>query len=304
MKKLIILGGTGTVGLNFCKYALKNNMFDSITIFSRNEKNQTSAKRELDSNLVNFIIGDVRDKDALRSAMRGCTHVLNTAAIKHIDIAEDNYDETIKTNIIGAQNVADIIKELSTNSIIKNIYVSTDKAATPNSIYGASKLVAEKIFININNKNINSSCIRLGNILGSSGSIFEYWSNNKGKQIYLSDRDLERYIIKVDTVCSFIDFVFNNMTGGEIFIPAMNKYRVRDIAELFSDNIIENQLRPGEKISEILYSTEEANRTIVFDHHYLIKPNNSINRHIKYGLNVKFDNNYATIDDIIELFDC
>lgn len=302
MRKLIIIGGTGTVGLNFCKYALKNNMFHSITIFSRNEKNQVIAKRELDSPLVNFVIGDVRDKDALRNAMRGCSHIVNTAAIKHIELAEENYDEAIKTNIIGAQNVADIIKELSENSVINNIYISTDKAATPNSLYGASKLVAEKIFININGKNVRSSCIRLGNILGSSGSILEYWSNNIGKQIYLSDRDLERYFIKIDTVCSFIDFTFNEMSGGEIFIPLMNKYKIRDIARIFSENIIENELRPGEKISEVLYSSEEANRTIVFDHHYLIKPNNSINKHIKYGKNIKFDNSYATMDDIRDLF--
>jgi FlaA1/EpsC-like NDP-sugar epimerase len=302
MKKLLIIGGTGTVGLNFCKYALKNNMFDSITIFSRNEKNQVFAKRELESNLVNFIIGDIRDRDALRNAMHGCTHVLNTAAIKHIDIAEENYSETIKTNVNGAQNIADIIKELSVNSIIKNIYISTDKAATPNSIYGASKLVAEKIFTNINNKNIESSCIRLGNILGSSGSVFEHWNNNRGKQIHLSDKDLERYIIKIDTVCSFIDFVFQNMIGGEIFIPAMNKYKVRDIAQLFSENIIESELRPGEKVLEILYSAEEANRAIVFDHHYLIKPNNSIINHSEYGKNIKFNNSYATMVDIENFF--
>jgi FlaA1/EpsC-like NDP-sugar epimerase len=302
MKKLIIIGGTGTVGLNFCKYALKNNMFHSITIFSRNEKNQVIAKRDLDSPLVSFVIGDVRDKDALRNAMRGCTHVLNTAAIKHIEIAEENYDEAIKTNIIGAQNVADIIKEMSINHIIKNIYISTDKAANPNSMYGATKLVAEKIFTNISSNNIRSSCIRLGNILGSSGSILEHWSNYKGKQLYLSDRDLERYFIKIDTVCSFIDFAFNEMSGGEIFIPLMNKYKIRDIARLFSDNIIENELRPGEKISEVLYSLEEANRTIVFDHHYLIKPNNGINKHVKYGKNIRFDNSYATIDDIRDLF--
>ena len=302
MKRLFIVGGTGTIGLNFCKYALKHNMFDSITIFSRNEKNQVFAKRELESSLVNFVIGDVRDRDALRNAMQGCTHVLNTAAIKHIDVAEENYNETVKTNIYGAQNVADIIKELSVNSIIKNIYISTDKAATPNSIYGASKLVAEKIFISINNKNIESSCIRLGNVLGSSGSIFEHWNNNRGKQIHLSDKDLERYIIKVDTACSFIDFVFEDMIGGEIFIPAMNKYKVRDIAQLFSEKVIESELRPGEKITEILYSAEEANRSIVFDHHYLIKPNNSIIKHLEYGQCIKFNNSYATMDDIRDFF--
>jgi FlaA1/EpsC-like NDP-sugar epimerase len=302
MKKLFIIGGTGTVGLNFCKHALKNNMFDSITIFSRNEKNQVLAKRELDSNLVNFIIGDIRDKDALRVAMQGSTHILNTAAIKHIDLAEINYSETVKTNIFGAQNVADIVKEMSIGSIINHIYISTDKAATPNSLYGSTKLVAEKIFTNINNKNIKSSCIRLGNILGSSGSIFEHWNNNRGKQIYLSDKDLERYIIKVETACSFIDFVFKNMIGGEIFIPAMNKYKIRDIAGLFSENIIENELRPGEKILEVLYSSEEANRTIVFDHHYIVKPNNGMNKHVNYGKNIKFNNSYATMDDIVDLF--
>jgi UDP-N-acetylglucosamine 4,6-dehydratase len=302
MKKLFIIGGTGTVGLNFCKHALKNNMFDSITIFSRNEKNQVLAKRELDSDLVNFIIGDIRDKDALRVAMQGSTHILNTAAIKHIDLAEINYSETVKTNVFGAQNVADIIKEMSINSIINHIYISTDKAATPNSLYGSTKLVAEKISININNQNIKSSCIRLGNVLGSSGSIFEHWNNNRGKQIYLSDRDLERYIVKVDTACSFIDFVFKDMIGGEIFIPAMNKYKIRDIAELFSENIIESELRPGEKVLEILYSAEEANRAVVFDHHYLIKPNNSIVKHSEYGNNIKFNNSYATMYDIRDFF--
>lgn len=301
MKKLFIVGGTGTVGINFCKYALKNNMFHSIVLFSRNEKNQVFARRELDTNLVDFVIGDIRDKDALRKAMAGSTHILNTAAIKHIDIAENNYDETIKTNIYGAQNVADIIEEMSKTSIIKNIYISTDKAAMPNSIYGSTKLVAEKIFTSISSKNINSSCIRFGNILGSSGSIFEHWNNNRGKQIYLSDRDLERYIIKVDTVCAFIDFVFSNMVGGEIFIPSMNKFKIKDIAELFSDKIIEDDLRPGEKISEILYSLEEANRTIVFDHHYMIKPNNAIS-HKAYSKNAQFNNDYATISNIADYF--
>ncbi len=301
MKKLFIVGGTGTVGLNFCKYALKNNLFNSIVIFSRNEKNQVLAKRELDTKLVDFVIGDIRDKDALRSAMAGSTHILNTAAIKHIDLAEQNYDETIKTNIHGSQNIAEIIKEMSKTSIIKNIYISTDKAAMPNSVYGSTKLVAEKIFTNINNKNTISSCIRFGNILGSSGSIFDYWNNNRGKQIYLSDRDLERYIIKIETMCEFIDFVFSNMSGGEVFIPAMNKFRIRDIAELFSENIIEDELRPGEKISEILYSLEEANRTIVFDHHYLIKPNNTI-IHRPYTTKAQFKNDYATISNIIDYF--
>ncbi len=301
MKKLFIVGGTGTVGINFCKYALKNNLFDSITLFSRNEKSQVLAKRDLNTNLVDFVIGDVRDKDALRVAMAGSTHILNTAAIKHIDLAEQNYNETIKTNIFGAQNVADIIKEMSKTSIIKNIYISTDKAAMPNSVYGSTKLLAEKIFTNINEKNINSSCIRFGNILGSSGSIFEHWNNNRGKQIYLSDRDLERYIIKINTACSFIDFVFSNMSGGEIFIPLMNRFKIRDIAEVFSDNIIEDELRPGEKISEILYSPEEANRTIVFDNHYLVKPNNTVRNRV-YTTNAQFKNDYATIDDIASYF--
>lgn len=302
MKKLFIIGGTGTVGINFCKYALKNNLFDSIVIFSRNEKNQVLAKRNLNTNLVNFIIGDVRDKEALRVAMAGSTHILNTAAIKHIDVAEQNYNETVKTNISGAQNVADIIKEMSKTSIIKNIYISTDKAAMPNSLYGSTKLVAEKIFTNIDGNNINSSCIRFGNILGSSGSIFEYWNNNRGKQIYLSDRDLERYIIKINTVCEFIDFVFNNMSGGEVFIPSMNKFKVRDIAGIFSDSIVEDELRPGEKISEILYSPEEASRTIVFDHHFLVKPNNTI-RYKSYTKDLQFKNDYATISDIADYFE-
>jgi UDP-N-acetylglucosamine 4,6-dehydratase len=302
MKKLFIVGGTGTLGINFCKYALKNNLFDSIVLFSRNEKNQVLAKRDLNTNLVHFVIGDIRDRDALRSAMAGSTHILNTAAIKHIDLAEQNYNETIKTNIYGAQNVADIIKEMSKTSIIKNIYISTDKAAMPNSLYGSTKLVAEKIFTNIDGNNINSSCIRFGNILGSSGSIFEYWNNNKGKQIYLSDRDLERYIIKINTACQFIDFVFTNMSGGEVFIPSMNKFKIKDIAEIFSDNIIEDGLRPGEKISEILYSPEEANRTIVFDHHFLIKPNNTI-KYRSYTKDIQFKNDYATIGDIADYFE-
>lgn len=302
MKKLFIVGGTGTLGINFCKYALKNNLFDSIVLFSRNEKNQVMAKRDLNTNLVHFIIGDVRDKDALRSAMAGSTHVLNTAAIKHIDLAEQNYNETVKTNIYGAQNVADIIKEMSKTSIIKNIYISTDKAAMPNSLYGSTKLVAEKIFTNIDGNNINSSCIRFGNILGSSGSIFEYWNNNKSKQIFLSDRDLERYIIKINTACEFIDFVFTNMIGGEVFIPSMNKFKIKDIAEIFSDNIIEDELRPGEKISEILYSPEEANRTIAFDHHFLIKPNNTIKYRL-YTKDMQFKNDYATIGDIADYFE-
>lgn len=308
MSKLLITGGTGTVGLSFCKYAIKNNLFSSIILLSRNESIQAKIKRELNSSVVTFVIGDIRDKDAVKNAMQGCTHVLHTAALKHIDLIEDNYEEALKTNILGSQNIISVAKELSLQgNTIKTLYISTDKACNPNSMYGSTKLTAEKMFsCSSTSRSINSS-IRFGNILGSNGSIFEYWNKNRGKQISITDKRIERYMISIDTVVSFIDFCFNNMLGGEVFIPKMNNLKVVDIASLFSQNIIEDGLRSGEKMVERLYSEEESFRTIERDEYYLIKPN--INRFRLFSYNETdrasdiFINNYVTLDTVAEFFD-
>jgi UDP-N-acetylglucosamine 4,6-dehydratase len=305
VRKLLITGGTGTVGLSFCKYALQNNLFDSIVILSRNEKSQVLAKRELNSNIVNFIIGDIRDRDAVKKAMVGCSHVLHTAALKHIDLIEDNYEEALKTNILGSQNIIDVASELSSSGhTIKTIYISTDKACNPNSMYGSTKLTAEKMFSCASTDRHPNASIRFGNILGSNGSIFEYWNNNKGKQIVITDNRIERYIIDTETVVSFIKFCFDNMVGGEVFIPKMNNLKILEIAKLFSDNIIEEGLRSGEKMIERLYSEEESYRTIERDTHYLIKPNIKRFKYFSYNEipSSGFINNYIGLDDIARFF--
>jgi UDP-N-acetylglucosamine 4,6-dehydratase len=305
MRKLLITGGTGTVGMAFCKYVIENSLFDSITILSRNEKSQVLAKRSLNSNMVNFIIGDIRDKDAVKKAMIGCTHVLHTAALKHIDLIEDNYEEALKTNILGSQNIIDISNELSYNgNTIKTIYISTDKACNPNSMYGSTKLTAEKMFSCSSTDRHPNASIRFGNILGSNGSIFECWNNNRNKQIVITDNRIERYIIGIEIVVSFIRFCFDNMVGGEVFIPKMNNLKVLDIAKLFSNNIIENGLRSGEKMIERLYSEEESYRTLERDQYYLIKPNIERFKYFSYnetGSN-DFTNKYIQIKDIAKFF--
>ncbi len=305
MRKLLITGGTGTVGLSFCKYAIQNNLFDSIIILSRNEKSQVFAKRELNSNIVKFVVGDIRDRDAVKKAMQGCTHVLHAAALKHIDLIEDNYLEGLKTNVLGSQNIIDVSAELSDNgSTIKTIYISTDKACNPNSMYGSTKLTAEKMFSCSSTDRHPNSSIRFGNILGSNGSIFEYWNNNRGRQVVITDNRIERYIIDIDTVTSFIHFCFDTMIGGEVFIPKMNNLKILDIAKLFSDNIIEDGLRSGEKMIERLYSEEESYRTLERDHYYLIKPNIQRFKYFSYNETVSngFINNYTTLDNIAKFF--
>lgn len=304
MSKLLITGGTGTVGVAFCKYALKNNLFDSIVMLSRNERAQVFIKKSINSNIVDFIIGDIRDRDAVKNAMQGCTHVLHTAALKHIDIIEDNYEEALKTNILGSQNIISVSKELSSDRSIKIVYISTDKACNPNSMYGSTKLTAEKMFSCASTDRHTNASIRFGNILGSNGSIFEYWNSNKDKQILITDNRIERYIVDIDTVTSFIKFVFDNMVGGEVFIPKMNNIKILDIAKLFSNNIIEDGLRSGEKMTERLYSDEESNRTIERDNYYLIKPNIKRFRYFSYNETSSdgFINNYIDLNGIARFF--
>lgn len=304
MAKLLITGGTGTVGLAFCKYAIDNNLFDSIVMLSRNEKNQVVAKRHLNSNIVSFILGDIKDRDTVKNAMQGCTHVLHTAALKHIDIIEDNYEEALKTNILGSQNIISVTKELSINGSIKTLYISTDKACSPNSFYGTTKLTAEKMFTCSSGSRNKNASIRFGNILGSNGSIFDYWNDNKGKQIIITDARAERYIINIETVTSFINFCFDNMVGGEVLIPKMNTLKIIDIARLFSENIIESGLRSGEKMIEGLYSQEESYRTLERDGYYLIMPNISRFKHFSYNETNKgwLNNNLVSLESIANFF--
>lgn len=256
MASYLVLGGTGSLGKVLVETLLTKEV-DSIRVYSRNEYFQVEMQRELNNPKLRFLIGDIRDKDRLRRAMDGVDYVVNCAALKHVPVCEYNPIEAIKTNIDGAVNIIDCAID---TKVKKVVHISSDKAVEPINLYGATKLVAEKLFIhsNIYGKDKTFfSCIRFGNFFGSRGSVIPLWMRQKetGK-ITLTDKDMTRFWIHIDKACKFILMCINEMKGGEIFIPKMDEIIMEEMAKLIApDCDIEiTGKRFGEKLSEKLFS--------------------------------------------------
>lgn len=285
-KKILVTGGTGTFGKTFIKKILLNYNPKKIAIFSRDEHKQYEMKNSIDFKRylkkLRFFIGDVRDKERINLALAdGYDYIVHAAALKHIDIAEYNPFETVKTNILGTYNIV----EGSMNYKVKKIIVlSTDKAVMPKNLYGATKLVMEKIVNAANNyndtKKIAFSCVRYGNVMGSRGSVIPKFLNQKKKgKFYLTDIRSTRFNITIDEAVKFVIQSFKFMQGGEVFVPKMKSYKLIDLAKSISDKckIVEVGLRPGEKLHECLISEEELSNTHEFDSFFVIGPNSEYN---------------------------
>jgi len=289
-KSILITGGTGSFGTAFIKHLLnKYKEINKIVIFSRDELKQFDQNQALKkfNKKLRFFIGDVRDKSRLVEAFRNIDYVIHAAALKQVESSEYNPIETIKTNVIGAQN---IIEAAISNKVKKVIALSTDKAVAPINLYGASKLCSDKLFISANsitgNLKIKFSVVRYGNVMGSRGSVIPVFLKQKQKgKILITQKDMTRFNIMMDQSISMVDYAIKESVGGEIIIPKIPSYRIIDLAKAIAPNLKVNfiGIRPGEKVHEDLITTHESLNTYDIGKYYVILNSNKnlINYYLK-----------------------
>jgi UDP-N-acetylglucosamine 4,6-dehydratase (inverting) len=275
-KMILITGGTGSFGQKLTEVLLTKHNPKSVCIYDNRELVSVEMARKFSGEKLRFIFGDVRDEERLRTAMEGVDIVVHTAAIKHVTVCEYNPVEAVKTNIGGAINV---IKAALNAGVDKVIAISTDKAAYPVNLYGATKMVAEKIFVQANfhrgAKNTKFSCIRYGNALASSGSVVPLFLEQKKKgEITLTDERMTRFWITLDQAINFIINCIEVMNGGEIFVPKISSTKITNLAEVIAPGVKRKivGIRPGERIDEILLTEEEARHAKEFKDYFIIFP--------------------------------
>ena len=276
-KNILITGGTGSFGAAFASYILKNYNCKKVIIFSRDELKQHDMKIKFnDFKNLRFLIGDIRDLERLKFAFKDVDYVVHAAALKHVPIAEYNPLEFIKTNIIGSNNV---ITAALDNNIRKVIALSTDKAVNPSNLYGATKLCAEKIFIDANaitGRNLTKfSVVRYGNVLNSRGSIIPLILKAKSennREVLLTDERMTRFFISLINSVKFVIKSFNLMDKGEIFVPKMPSVYIKDLIKTIYPNCKFKKIgiRPGEKIDEVLISENESSDAYEIKDGYVI----------------------------------
>jgi len=278
-KSILITGGTGSFGQNFTKQLLDNHDIEKIVIFSRDEYKQYLFKKSLSKKnveKVRFFLGDVRDRDRLDIAIDNIDIIIHAAALKQVDTAEYNPIEPIKTNIIGAENLIEVCLK---KNVEKVIALSTDKAVHPINLYGATKLVSDKLFVAANNligaKKIRFSVVRYGNVLNSRGSVvpqFKSLSNKSSNYISVTDKEMTRFWIDLKTSAKFVLKTLKIMQGAEIFVPKMPSVNIVDLAKAIApkNKIKITGIRPGEKIHEILVPNDPSNLTIEFADYFII----------------------------------
>ena len=274
-KSILITGGTGSFGNAMAEYLSKNYSPKKIIIFSRDELKQSNMMQKFPQDNFRFFIGDVRSLDRLDMAMRNVDIVIHAAAMKQVEISEYNPLECIKTNIIGAEN---IINAAIKNNVKKVIALSSDKAVSPLNLYGASKLASEKLFIaanNITGGKTTFSIVRYGNVSGSRGSVIPLYLklvSEKKEFLPLTDEKMTRFFILLKDGVNFVLNSIARMQGGEIFIPKLKSFYIKDLIISLSKKRKIIGIRPGEKIDEIMFSKDESRSIIEFKDHYSIPP--------------------------------
>ena len=281
-KNILITGGTGSFGKKFIERIIKFKP-NKIIIYSRDELKQYEMQKKWPSNddtPFRYFIGDVRDLERLKLAINDVHVVIHAAALKHVPVAEYNPFEAVKTNIIGAQNVIDACLY---NNVKKIIALSTDKAAAPVNLYGATKLASDKLFIAANNykgnKNVKFSVVRYGNVMGSRGSVIPLFLSMKNKKyLPVTDKKMTRFNITLEEGVDFVLTCLKNMWGGEIFIPKIPSYRITDIAKAINpkSSLRIIGIRPGEKIHEVMFTRDDAINTLEFKKYFVILPSSPL----------------------------
>jgi UDP-N-acetylglucosamine 4,6-dehydratase len=327
-KVILVTGGTGYFGKNFVSYLLNNYSPSKVIIYSRDEQKQYHLQNDYKDHknfkLLRFFIGDVRDLQRLSLAMKNVDIVIHAAALKHVPATEYNPMECVKTNVLGAQN---IIESSFLNNTKKILALSTDKAANPINIYGASKLVSDKLFVAANNMVGKSktafSVVRYGNVFGSTGSVLPHFIKilkNNGKFFPITHDEMTRFIISISEGINFVSKSLEEMKGGEIFVPKIPSIKITDLALALSKKLPRKiiGIRAGEKIHEILCPRDDSHLTLEFNDYYIIVPsinfygnkNNflknkkgEIGKKVRDGFQYDSQNNkyFLTVDKIKEM---
>jgi UDP-N-acetylglucosamine 4,6-dehydratase/5-epimerase len=277
-KVVLITGGTGSFGKKYVRTILDGFKPKKLIVFSRDELKQYEMAQDFSDPCMRYFIGDVRDRSRLVQAMQGVDYVIHAAALKQVPAAEYNPMECIKTNIHGAEGV---IHAALSNNVEKVIALSTDKAANPINLYGATKLVSDKLFVAANNvaggHRTRFSVVRYGNVVGSRGSVVPFFRKlveRGADSIPITDSRMTRFWISLQQGVDFVLQNFKRMRGGEIFVPKIPSVRIVDLAEAMAPGLEQRivGIRPGEKIHEIMCPQDDSHLTLEFGDHYVIKP--------------------------------
>ncbi|MBN1994967.1 MAG: UDP-N-acetylglucosamine 4,6-dehydratase (inverting) [Anaerolineae bacterium] len=278
-KTILITGGTGSFGKKFTEVMLRDYQPQKLIIYSRDELKQHEMRLvypDTEDSPMRYFIGDVRDKDRLYRAMQEVDIVVHAAALKQVPACEYNPLEAVKTNIDGAANIIDAAIDAGVNKVIA---LSTDKAVNPVNLYGATKLVAEKLFVQANaysgEVGARFSCVRYGNVVGSRGSVIPLFKRQrKTGYITLTDKNMTRFWITLEQGVNFVIQAIELSHGGEVFVPKIPSMRVVDLADVIAPECEHKiiGIRPGEKLHEMLVSLAESRHTLEFDDMYLIQP--------------------------------
>ena len=324
-KTILVTGGTGSFGKKFISTVLKRYNPKKIIIYSRDELKQ-SEMQQIDEfkkhdEILRYFIGDVRDLPRLLKAMEGVDIVIHAAALKQVPAIEYNPFEAVKTNVIGGQNVIDACLEKGVHKVIA---LSTDKAAGPINLYGATKLTSDKLFISANNykgsRDIRFSVVRYGNVMGSRGSVIPFFLKKAKEGILpITDERMTRFNITLQQGVDFVLLCLERMWGGELFVPKIPSYRILDLAKAIDSNckIEVAGIRPGEKIHEEMITETDAINTIEFESYFVILPsiklwdvekfrlesNSKPGKYCQFGFkyNSGTNPNFLSVDELREL---
>jgi len=294
-KSILITGGTGSFGKMFTRLILdRNPEVKKLVILSRDEQKHFQMAQEFPVDkypAIRYFIGDVRDKERLKRAFEGIDIVIHAAAMKHVHLAEYNPMECVKTNINGAENVIDAALDSGVSEVVA---LSTDKAAAPINLYGATKLASDKLFVAANNmvgtRDTSFSVVRYGNVIGSRGSVVPFFQKliaGGAIELPITHVEMTRFTITLQAGVEFVLKNFERMRGGEIFVPKLPSIRVIDVAKAMAPNLKQKiiGIRPGEKLHEIMCPSDDSHLTLEFDDHYVICPTIQFNHEVDFKKN-------------------
>ena len=316
---VLVTGGTGSFGRAFIAQLLAAHNPARVVVFSRDELKQWEMRQQhADDQRLRFFLGDIRDPDRLAMALHGVDFVMHAAALKQVDTAEYNPMEFVKTNVLGSENV---IQAAIQAGVTKVIALSTDKASSPINLYGATKLTADKLFISSNHYSASGgtrfSVVRYGNVLESRGSVIPLFRERAaaGQPIPITDPRMTRFFITLPQAVNFVIDSFDDMSGGELYVPRIPSMRIIDLAEAIAPGspTVTVGIRPGEKLHEEMISTEDARRTVRRDDRYVVEPTLAIwggfqspeGTPVPEGFSYTSENNeqWLTVDELRSLLD-
>lgn len=299
-KSILVTGGTGSFGQQFVETVLRRYRPRRLVVFSRDELKQFEMQRRLEHECLRFFLGDVRDRARLHQAMHGVDYVVHAAALKQVPAAEYNPMECVKTNVHGAENVIDAALA---NDVRRVMALSTDKAANPLNLYGATKLASDKLFVAGNNiaggRPTRFAVVRYGNVVGSRGSLvpcFRRLLDDGATDLPITDERMTRFWITLQEGVNFVLKSFERMYGGEIFVPKIPSVRIVDVARAMAPDTPTTVvgIRPGEKLHEVMCPADDSHLTLEFPDHFVIKPTIKFHHQdIDYTTNMLGENGVA-----------